>query len=422
MKVVKNILFVIFSFFVLSVTAQDQEPVKIKTLLKNAKAAIKSNRDQANYEQALLTNNEQALLDALGRNDVEDKDRLTMLFLCSELNRSINEQENLKLYLKQPYDTLKFFSSILKINQYLLCCDSLEQKINKGEKYRKNASNLILTYRNNLLNGGKYLLKKGQPKEAFGYFDMYLRHTREPMFANQLTVQSDTLLPRVSYWATIAANNSSQPHQVLCHIDNAIAGADSVLRISLCEYKVKTLQAIGDTAAILSTLQQAVKNYPEHDNFFLYLTEHYLNTDSTTLGLQLCDSLIQHVGSRSIYWYIKSRLYLDVHDYDNCIYNADMAIKLDSTLADAYYNKGLAYFNKAIEFSHTIPLTGNPNRQKQDRVKLRGLYQYARKPIEQYRVLRPQDKSKWASLLYTIYLNLNLEKEFTEIERIINET
>ncbi len=413
MKVVKNILFVIYSFFVLSATAQNQEPVKIKTLLKNAKSAIKNNRDQAN--------NEQVLLDALGRSDVKDEDQLTMLFLCSELNRSINEQENLKLYLKQPYDTLKFFSSILKINQYLLRCDSLEQKINKGEKYRKDASYLILTYRNNLLNGGKFFLKREQPKEAFDYFDMYLRHTSEPMFANQLAVQSDTLLPRVSYWATIAANNSSQPHQVLRHIDNAIAGADNVLRVSLCEYKVKTLQAVGDTVAILNTLQQAVKTYPKHDNFFLYLTEHYLNTDSTTLGLQLCDSLIQHVGSRSIYWYIKSRLYLDVHDYDNCIYSADMAIKLDSTLADAYYNKGLAYLNKAIEFGRTIPLTGNSNRLKRDRIKLRGLYQYARKPIEQYRILRPQEKTKWSGLLYTIYLNLNLEKEFAEIEKIISE-
>ncbi len=414
MKLLKNIIFVIFPAFALPLVAQEQEPVKVKVLVKNTKAAIKNNRDQ--------TNNEQALLNALGRSDLTDKERATLLFLCGELNRSLNEQENLKLYLKQPYDTVKFFSTILKANQYLLRCDSVERLMGSGEKYRKHACNMILGYRSNLLNGGKYLLKKAQPKEAFDYFDMYLRHTDEPMFSSHQEIFSDTLLPRVSYWATIAANNSGQPREVLRHIDYAIAGADSVLRISLNEYKVKSMQAVGDTAGFLATLRHGVNNYPTHDFFFLHLMDYYLDADSTSLGLQLCDSLIRRVGSRTIYWYSKSRLYLDQHDYDNCINSANRAISLDKTLADAYYNKGLAYLNKAIQFGRTIPLTGNSARLKRDRVKLRGLYQYARESMEHYRTLRPQDKWKWAGPLYTIYLNLNLEKEFTEIEGVFGES
>ncbi len=413
MKLLKSIIFVIFTVFVLPLVAQEQEPVKVKVLVKNAKAAIKNNRDQAN--------NEQALLGALGRSDLKDKERATLLFLCGELNRSLNEQENLKLYLKQPYDTVKFFSTILKANQYLLRCDSVERLTDSGEKYRKHARNMILGYRSNLLNGGKYLLKKGQPKEAFDYFDMYLRHIDEPMFATHLEMCSDTLLPRVSYWATIAANNSGQPREALRYIDYAIAGADSALRVSLNEYKVKSMQAVGDTAGFLATLRHGVNHYPTHDFFFLHLMDYYLDADSTSLGLQLCDSLIRRVGSRTIYWYSKSRLYLDRHDYDNCIYSANRAIALDSTLADAYYNKGLAYLNKAIQFGRTIPLTGNSARLKRDRVKLRGLYQYARDPMEHYRALRPQDKWKWAGPLYTIYLNLNLEREFAEIEGVLGE-
>ncbi len=411
MKAIKNILIIVFLFFVLPLAGQ--EPVKIKTLLKNAKTAIKNNRDQAS--------NEQALLKALERNDINDKERATIYYLCSELNRSMNDQENLKLYLKQSYDTLKFFSTILKINQYLLQCDSVEQRMEKGQKYRKNAQNMILNYRNNLLNGGKYMLKKLNPKDAYDYFDMYLRHPGEPMFATQYEMQADTMLARVSYWATIAANNSSQPSQVLRYIDYAIAGADSALRVSLNEYKVKNLQIIGDTVAFLTTLRHGVKSYPAHDFFFLHLTDFYLNADSAFLGLQLCDSLIKHVGSRGIYWYTKSRLYLDQQDYDKCIFSANRAIALDSTMADAYYNKGIAYLNKAIQFGRTIPMTGNSNRLKRDRVKLRGLYQYAREPMEHYRVLRPQEKAKWVGPLYTIYLNLNLEKEFSEIEGLLLE-
>ena len=41
--------------------------------------------------------------------------------------------------------------------------------------------------------------------------------------------------------------------------------------------------------------------------------------------------------------------------------------------------------------------------------------------MERYRELRPDEKEKWAAALYNIYLNLNMGKEFLEIDRLLRE-
>ncbi len=41
--------------------------------------------------------------------------------------------------------------------------------------------------------------------------------------------------------------------------------------------------------------------------------------------------------------------------------------------------------------------------------------------MERYRKLAPQQKQKWGPALYRIYLNLNMGKQFDEIDRLLKE-
>ena len=41
--------------------------------------------------------------------------------------------------------------------------------------------------------------------------------------------------------------------------------------------------------------------------------------------------------------------------------------------------------------------------------------------LEQYKRLAPKARDKWLAPLYTIYLNLNMGKEFDEIDKLRNE-
>lgn len=41
--------------------------------------------------------------------------------------------------------------------------------------------------------------------------------------------------------------------------------------------------------------------------------------------------------------------------------------------------------------------------------------------MEAYRKLAPDEKQKWAPALYRIYLNLNMGKQFEEIDKIMRK-
>ncbi len=409
----KLYLTILFSLF-FSTLADAEETVRVKPLMKAAKTAVKNNKGQEAAEKNLM--------DVVGRSEVTNEQRADIYFLGEELCRSLNDQENLKLYLKQPYDTIKFFSTILKMHGYLLQCDSVERSLDRKFVYRNKSRNIMLRYRNNLLNGGKFLMKKGRNTEAYPYFDMYLRVPSEPMFEYDQLLRTDTMLTKVAYWATIAAYNANDAEKALRHMDMALKGGDATLRPSLTEYKANCALSLGDSALWLATLHNGVGHYPSHDYFYLHLMDYYDKVNMLDEGIALSDSLLKTVGSRDIYWYGKSSMCLRKNDFDACIACADSTILLDSTFVDAYYNKGIAYLNQAIEFSKTLSTSDvRSSKAKRDRAKLRGFYQFAREPMERVRALSPKDKKRWATPLYTIYLNLNLGEEFAEMEKILNE-
>ena len=79
-------------------------------------------------------------------------------------------------------------------------------------------------------------------------------------------------------------------------------------------------------------------------------------------------------------------------------------------MADAYYNAGTAYLNIALRM--------DPRRHKKQ---IRKMYQNALAPLEKYRELAPDEKQKWGPALYRVYFNLNMGKQFDEIDKILKK-
>ena len=52
---------------------------------------------------------------------------------------------------------------------------------------------------------------------------------------------------------------------------------------------------------------------------------------------------------------------------------------------------------------------------------MRQTYQKALPYVEKYRQLVPDEKEKWGPVLYRIYLNLNMGKQFDEIDRLLKK-
>lgn len=148
---------------------KEAEPVKVKVLLKEARTAIKNSSNQSGAEKKLT--------DALSRPELTNSERAEILHTAALLRESVNNGENTKAYLKQNYDTITFFSTILGMYDYVMRCDSVDVlPNNKGEvkpQYRQKGREMLLKYRNNLLAGGNFMVKHQKYAEAMSFFKTY---------------------------------------------------------------------------------------------------------------------------------------------------------------------------------------------------------------------------------------------------------
>lgn len=394
--------------FVLPLGAKDKKPVPLRTLLKEARTAIKNTQGQDQAEKNLIA--------ALARTGLTRRDSLDILFTAAELQQSVNAGENMKAYLKQKYDTTLFFSSILGLYRYTLRTDSLDTLQHKPV-YQQKGRDLMQKHRRNLLSGGKWLVRHAKHADAYPYFDTYLQTAGRTRAADP-----DTLLRRVEYWATYAAYNSQQPEAVLRHIEQAIRGVrtDS-LRMALMEIRALTYERLNDHTQYIAALHQGNEAFPQDNYFFLRLIDDIQERHAYREGIDLADRQLRRVGPRAEYYFAKSLMYLRLDCDEPCIAEADSALRLQPDHFEALYNKGTAYINLAVRYAETACTDLRRPECRRDREHIISLYTRALAPMVRCRELRPDALDRWGRPLYRIYLYLNMGREFDEIDRLLNK-
>ena len=363
-----------------------QKKMTIKKRFKEAHAAIRAGSGQENIERILL--------DSMALPTTADNLRAEGYNLCALLQQSQNEGLNMKAYLKQNLDTVKLYQTILKIYGYTLKSDSVDES---GKFENKNIK-LRALHRDNLLGGGKFLLRKSKWSEAYPFFDMFLK---------TCTTDLDSIVGRVAYWATVCGMNENNPYHVLEHVDKAIALTSEEERPALAEYKARSYIHSGDSAKWLEILEEGVDAYPGYNYFFLNLMDYYLRHGEIERGLARTDSLVRSDVDRAMYWFAMSMFALAQGDYEKCISMSEECLIRETDNIDALYNKGISLLNMTLD--------------EKDPARRRVLYRRALEPMERVRELAPDDLGRWGNPLYRIYLNLNMGKKFEEIDEMLDK-
>ena len=409
--------FILLSLFLLpcsSSLAKEKQAKKPKlerlsTLQKNAKTAIK---DQKNQDAA-----RNALLGALSRPDLKNKQRADIYYTAALLEESLNGVENQKAYLKQPYDTAKFFNKLNDMYGQLRLCDSVDllpdAKGRVSARLQKKTNALRMKHRRNIFGGGKYYLSKKDYLKAYPFFDLYCTYRN--------VGEADTLLPQSALWATLSAFLEDNYQGTIKHADTAIHYYDSITAAILLEYKVRSYAKLNNDSAWVASLKQGVVSFPHHDYFFVQLADWCYAHRRFDVERKLADRIIAQTGGKAIHYYAKSKSYLAEENYEECIIYADSTIALKDDFADAYYNKGIAYLNMAVISHESSCKDPNDPQYAIDKQRTQELYKKARPCMEKVRKLQPEKQDRWASPLYRIYLNLNLGDEFVEIDRLLNQ-
>lgn len=332
----------------------------------------------------------------------------------------INDEQNEKIYLKQSYDTLRFFSSTQGIYDYILKCRNAElyQLAQTGAKpkYGKSNARLLREYHNNIGAAGRFLFSKGKYDEAFRYLNTYLTIPTDEMWGTERDV-----IKSVDYRdnAFLFLQSAYRTRKYEHMMDFApLLMADTTYRCRTMEYLALSASEKGDTAAYYERLTEGLREYPLHMFFFTRLADLYAANGRFEYVVLMADSLLRTDSTNLFYLEAKCVSHLNLQQYPECVEAAKRSLAVDSTLTDTYYYAGLAYTNMAGD----VPLPPNINSRayRTARENQRRLYALARPYVERFRTLKPEAKDRWAPLLYRIYFNLNEGKLFDEIERIMN--
>jgi hypothetical protein len=383
--------------------AQKTKVNSVRQDLSQARTYIK-NRNK-NYDKA------EQLMNGLLK-DSANRDNKHIYQVLLESVKGQYDQANERLYLKQKQDTAAFFNLARRMFTVAFTLDSLDMRPDKkgrvNPEYRTKYSSMLNTYRPNIFNGGTFFVRKANWKEAFTFMDTYIDCARQPLFSAHNYHETDKRLADAAYWATYSGYKQHDADMTLRHGSLALkdtAHADFTLQFMAEAYRWKN-----DDSSYIKTLEEGFRRYPQFTYFFPHLADAYNETRQYEKALALADSALQVCDTCELFLFAKSSALLRMEQWEESVRYSRLAMTRNDSLPEPYFNAGMAYVKMADQLD-----------ANKDKKKYKDYYQRARTYMEYYRMLMPKEQEKWAPLLYRIYLNLNLGKQFDEIDKLLNK-
>lgn len=327
------------------------------------------------------------------------------------------EQGNEKLYLKQKYDTAQLFNYTRQLFEVAFQYDSVEtapdRKGRRDFEFRKGHSEYLAHIRSNLYNGGIWFLNKKKYPDAYKFFDCYIECASQPMFKQRNYGEKDKHLPTAAYYAVYSGYKMKDPKATLHHSYEALK--DTVHYNYMLQYLAETYMLEKDTARYVASLNEGFKRVPTFPYFFPRLVEYYVVRNQLDSAMTVVNEALTVVPDSDVYLAAKSNLLLEQGKLQECIEVSKKVIEVNQKLGDPYYNAGICYFNLAVEQDK------NSHNSRKVKEQVEANYKKALPYLVKYREMEPKEQGKWAFPLYTIYLNLNMGKEFDEIDKVMKQ-
>ena len=387
---------VFFCCLIISLVASAQ-----RRQLQEARIYIKSGK---NFDKA-----EKLMTDLLKDSTNRDNKRIYDYWWQSVQKQY--DQANERFYMKQKQDTAQFFSLVRKLFSIAFALDSVDARPDKKGRVdielRKTVARDMIGYLPNLFFGGAYQVRKNDFKKAYDYFETYIDCQRQPLFTGyDLTVENNPRMAEAAYWATYSGYRQHSPVLTLRYRNLALR--DSSRRERTMQYVAESWRELKDDSMYVATLTQGFREFPKSVYFFPRLMDSYTQKRQMDKALETVEYALEADSLNELYLYAKSNVLIQQEKYKESLKYSEKIIALNDSMAEAYFNAGTAYLNIAL----------NMNSQQQKK-QIRKMYQKAMPYMEKYRKLAPGEKQKWAPALYRIYFNLNMGKQFDEIDRLL---
>ena len=383
------------------------------SVVKEAKSMKKDPAAAAKILEAALTNPETA-------NDPETWK------LAGDLQKALYDEENMKLYLPGGQaDMPKLYNSLVKMFEYYLKCDEVEQAgvangtVKKAKLRKKNAETL-LQLRPNLINGGVEAFNENNYEAAQKYFGLFVDVIDNPMFAEQAAaLKADTLNSLYANYATMAAG-LREPKDTEAVLKYGNIGKESESegwRALMFMAEVYGNKENSDSTKWLEVIKEGSERFPEQDFFVGNIMDYYLQRGMVDEGIAQIDKLLS-TNEKPYFLYVKGVLLYEKKAYAGAHVALDKLIGLGGDLvAEGYAKKGDCYFfpaQKIVEENSTLSM--EDPKYNTNEAKIKEAYEQAKPFYEKAKELEPDNKAIWGQMLLRIYWTLN-KAEYEALEK-----
>ena len=333
-----------------------------KKELSQARSYIKSGKD---FDKA-----ERLMTDLLKKDTANRQNERIYLTWFQAVTKQY-EAANEKLYLRQKYDTAAFFNLTRRLFLIAGHLDTLDATPDE----------------------------KGRVK---------IRYRED----NAEMLNTDSMMPQAAYWATYAGYRLQDASRTLRYFDVAVR--DTAKARFAMQYACEAYGWLNDKGANLAMLKRGFADYPDSPYFFPRLIDYYNAHERPDSALCYAESALRTNPDSQLFLLAQSVALLNLERYDDCIRVSERLIAQNDSLAEPYFNIATAKLNQVLELDRL-------NQPRVYRNQMRKLYMDARPYMEAYRKLAPNERRKWAPALYRIYLNLNMGRQFEEIDKIMRK-
>lgn len=273
-------------------------------------------------------------------------------------NAQVVDEESKKMYLKQSYDKESYYDNLAGMFENWMKCDIYDATPDaKGKvkpKHRTANSARLLPERRNLVNGGIYYFSESENfAKAQKCFSVYVDCASSALFAESNLAESDTLLPIIGHYATIASLKNKDYDAAIKYSEWGIKSSEGKASM---EFKAEAYKEKGDTENYIKTLKEGLQKFPQNNFFLSNLCDYYVNNNKVDEALQMVDEMVKDDPSNYYSWFIKGYLLWEAKRFDEAIDALKKSISIKDDFYEAQVCVGDCYQMKAQAYGKDTPL------------------------------------------------------------------
>ncbi len=268
------------------------------------------------------------------------------------------------------------------------------------------------------INGGAYYFDQRDYAKASDFFEQYLEISDLPMFEGEKVAERDSNFMTVQFYAAVAATqlgDSQKAIQALERAKNTDFRQNDVYQYLCYEY-----EQAKDSVNFEKTLEEGLNKFPEEKYYLLNLINSYIYSNRNEKAIEFLNTAISNEPNNAQLYDVMGRVYeTGFKDFAKAEEAFIKANQLDPENTDILSNLGRVYYNQGVNKQGEANMINDNKAYQEELAKAKTFFRQALPYFEKAHQLKPDD-TEYMTALRGIYYNLDMGKEFEEIEAKLN--